>query len=149
MIAKLQEIIEPIIASFDDLILYDVEFNEHSKILRIFIDRTSGVDVELCARVSDQISQALDQADVIPNRYRLEVSSPGVERRLKRPLHFKMACGKTIRIVTEEQAMVGDLVSADDEGIRISSENGETHFPYALIRRASVVLRSMVKGGKL
>ncbi len=75
--------------------LYDVE--HAGSLLRILVDRPGGVDLDLLAQVTRELSSALDAADPLPGRYTLEVSSPGLERPLRRPEHFDAAIGATIR----------------------------------------------------
>lgn len=80
--------------------LVDVEFKKEgsSWFLRVFIDKPEGVDIDDCSRVSEQLSDALDIADPIPDAYFLEVSSPGAERPLKRAADFEKAVGKLVHI---------------------------------------------------
>lgn len=99
---KAQQICEPLIAA-EGLELLDLEFvREHGGwILRLFIDKPGGtVGVEECALASHAVDKALDVEDVIPHEYQLEVSSPGLNRPLKKPAHFELVKGKQVRIKT-------------------------------------------------
>ena len=80
--------------------LWDVEYlKEGSKyILRITIDKDSGVDINDCEAVHRAIDPILDEADPIPVQYYLEVSSPGVERELRLPFHFEVCMGNKIDV---------------------------------------------------
>lgn len=99
---KAQQICEPLIAA-EGLELLDLEFvREHGGwILRLFIDKPGGtVGVEECALASHAVDKALDVEDVIPHEYQLEVSSPGLNRPLKKPAHFEQVQGQQVRIKT-------------------------------------------------
>ena len=80
--------------------LYDVEFTKEGKdyFLRIFIDKETGIDLNDCERVNDAISDMLDKADYIKEQYFLEVSSPGIERVLRKDKHLKQSIGTDVEI---------------------------------------------------
>jgi ribosome maturation factor RimP len=99
---KAQELCEPLIAA-EGLELLDLEFiREHGGwILRLFIDKPGGtVGVEECALASHAVDKVLDIEDFIPHEYSLEVSSPGLNRPLKKAAHFESVRGKQVRIKT-------------------------------------------------
>ena len=80
--------------------LYDVEYAKEGKnyFLRIFIDSPNGIDLNDCEKVSNEINEILDEADYIKEQYFLEVSSPGIERILKKDKHLKQKIGKEVEI---------------------------------------------------
>ncbi|QQE80841.1 ribosome maturation factor RimP [Alicyclobacillus sp. SO9] len=82
----------------EGLELVDVEYKKEGPnwYLRVFIDKDEGIDIDDCTRVSEQLSDLLDEADPIQNAYFLEVSSPGAERPLKKPADFERAVGKKV-----------------------------------------------------
>lgn len=84
----------------EGLELVDVEYKKEGSnwFLRIFIDKQGGVDIDDCGRVSEQLSDLLDEVDPIPNSYFLEVSSPGAERPLKKPVDFERAVGQRVHV---------------------------------------------------
>ena len=138
----LDRISEEIRGILDDmgLRLYDLHYNDVSKMLRVFIDRAEGaVTVEDCRKVSTMISERFRSVDFIPYSFTLEVSSPGVERPLKRPEHFLWAVGKMIEIERDGIKMRGYLRKTDEQGIVIASEQGELSIPYKEIDKAKVV----------
>ena len=107
--------------------LYDVE--QHQSSLRVLVDRDGGVDIDTLAELSRAVSRALDEADPVAGKYTLEVSSPGLERPLRRPDHFAGAVGgqvtvKTVPGTEGERRVTGTLVAADDEGITVRPEAG-------------------------
>lgn len=100
--ARAQKVCEPLIAA-EGLELLDVEFvREHGEwVLRLFIDNPKGgVGVEECSTASHAVDTALDVEDFIPQAYSLEVSSPGVNRPLKKVEHYRKAVGQKVRIKT-------------------------------------------------
>lgn len=80
--------------------LYDVEYVKEGKnyFLRIFIDNDKGINIEDCEKVNDGISDLLDEADYIKEQYFLEVSSPGIERVLKKDKHLDKNIGEEVNI---------------------------------------------------
>ncbi|MBQ4064909.1 MAG: ribosome maturation factor RimP [Clostridia bacterium] len=80
--------------------LWDVEYVKEGarRILRITIDREEGVDIERCEAVHRAIDPLLDEADPIPDAYYLEVSSPGVEREIRRPFHYEVMKGLAVDV---------------------------------------------------
>ncbi len=108
--------------------LVDVELE--GGILRITIDQEGGLPVGALTSVTRQISRLLDEDDPIPGRYTLEVSSPGLERKLRTPAHFQRAVGETITLRTSTRAedgprrFQGTLAAADDEGITVEPGGG-------------------------
>lgn len=80
--------------------LYDVEYAKEGKnyFLRIFIDKQEGIDLNDCEKVNDVINDLLDEADFIKEQYFLEVSSPGIERVLKKDKHLEQNIGKEVQI---------------------------------------------------
>ncbi|HXN07779.1 MAG TPA: ribosome maturation factor RimP [Nitrospiria bacterium] len=103
--------------------LYDLEFHSGGSrgVLRVFIDKPGGVLLEDCERASRNIAPVLEVHDFIENAYQLEVSSPGLDRALKKRDDFIKVIGKTVRISTKEpingrNLFVGSLLSITDEG---------------------------------
>lgn len=100
--AKAMAVCEPLVAA-EGLELLELEFvREHGGwVLRLFIDKPGGVvGVDECALASHAVDKALDVEDVIPHEYSLEVSSPGLDRPLKKSTHFAAVKGKQVRIKT-------------------------------------------------
>ena len=80
--------------------LYDVEYSKEGKnyFLRIFIDKPEGIDLQDCEKVNNEINDLLDEADYIKEQYFLEVSSPGIERVLKKEKHLQQNMGKEVNV---------------------------------------------------
>ena len=105
--------------------------------LRLYIDHPDGVGLDLCERVTLQVRDLL--AD-----YALEVSSPGLDRPLTKPEHFRRFIGHEVRIRTAEPVggrknFTGRLVAADAEAISIESEGGDAEIPFDLVSRSNLV----------
>lgn len=101
--AKIEENVERLIESkIQELgyVLYDVEYVKEGKdfYLRVYIDKDSGISLEDCELVSNSINEMLDSADYIKEQYFLEVSSPGIERVLKKDKHLKNNIGVKVQI---------------------------------------------------
>ena len=113
--------------------------------VRIIVDRPGGILLEECALVSRQLSPLLDDADLIPHRYTLEVSSPGLNRPLVTPRDFRRRIGEVIRVrslkvdggETESQ---GKLLDCREEQILIETETGIQTVPLSAVKKARVVI---------
>lgn len=114
--------------------LWDVRFLKEgaSHYLRIFIDKPDGVSINDCTDVSHAVDPLIDEADPIDCSYYLEVCSPGTERELVRPEHFKYGIGKIVTVklfkaIDGKKEFTGELKCADN-GITINTEKGEITF---------------------
>jgi len=142
---QLIELIEPAVTAMG-YELSDLEFAAGSGhgVLRLFIDRDEGIDLDDCEKVSRQVSGLLDVEDPIAANYNLEVSSPGLDRKLVKPEHFDRFTGCTVRIrlrrlVGGRRRFRGELLGRDEDRIRVLSD-GEIHeMPLAEIDVARLV----------
>lgn len=96
---KVTKLLEPVIQNIG-YELYDVEYAKEGKnyFLRIFIDNEKGIDLNDCEKVNNSITDILDEANYIKEQYFLEVSSPGIERTLKKDKHLKQNIGKIVNV---------------------------------------------------
>ncbi|MGI8775511.1 MAG: ribosome maturation factor RimP [Actinomycetota bacterium] len=129
--------------------LWDVEMGGQPgrATVRILIDgEKEGIDLDTVAEVAEELSRALDLRDPIQGRYTLEVSSPGLERNLKSPEHFKSSVGKHVVVKTKEK-IVGDshrvegvVSEALDDEVQLQAEAGHNVvIPYEAIKTARTV----------
>ena len=141
------------VAADRGLEIFDVQFRREAPgmVLRVQIDRpgpsatsADSVSVDDCAYVSRELSAILDVEDVVPAAYTLEVSSPGLDRPLRRPDDFRRFAGRQAKIVMRERIdgqgyFKGKLGGFDGADVLIESENGKTHrVPFDLITRANL-----------
>ena len=111
--------------------LYDVEYVKEGPnyYLRIYIDNEKGIDLNDCEKVSNEINDLLDILDCIKEQYFLEISSPGIERILRKDKHLKQNIGKQVEIKLfkkDEKGnknYIGELIDFDSEKITIDSNN--------------------------
>lgn len=132
----------PLAASFGAELI-DVEFVREagSWYLRLFIDREPPVDHDLCEQVSNAVSDALDRADPIEQSYFLEVSSPGVERPLKRESDFVRFAGREISVRlyaprAGQKEFSGVLRGLTDGAIVLTQKGEEIRFPLPTVAKA-------------
>jgi ribosome maturation factor RimP len=129
------EIAEPIAEELG-LILWDVVFEKEGAnyYLKIFIDKEDGIGIEDCVNMSHALDKPLDDADPVDRQYNLQVSSPGIERKLTRPFHFDYAMGENvilrlIRPFEGQREFKGQLIDYTDDGsvtIAFDEENSMT-----------------------
>ena len=135
-VAAVVDAVEPVVRGLG-LELYDVEVagSGRAKVVRILVDRDGGVDLDTVGRAAERISPVLDgdrMARVLPGPYSLEVSSPWLERQLRRPDHFRRAVGSTVSVKTSGRRVRGVLTSADDDAfVIVRDDTTEERIPYA------------------
>src|SRR2546421_6946118 len=105
--------------------------------LRLFIDHPKGVDLALCERVTRQLGELLEN-------YSLEVSSPGPERPLVKPDHFRRFVGRRVRVRTRSEhdgrhSVTGELVGVSDAEVTVAADEGLVSIPYGDINRSNLV----------
>jgi ribosome maturation factor RimP len=128
-IDDVRALVEPMLEQ-RDLVLYDIEFDKGR--LRVSVDGADGLPVDALTDLTRELSRALDDEDPVPGRYTLEVSSPGLERPLRRPEHFGRAVGDEVTVKTVpgtdgDRRARGTLVEADDDGVVIAlADSGES-----------------------
>lgn len=129
---RVEKLVEPIIEKIG-YELYDVEYAKEGKnyFLRIFIDNEKGIDLNDCEKVNNAITDILDDENYIKEQYFLEVSSPGVERILRKDKHLKQNIGQQINIKlfkkdeNEKKEYTGKLKEFNEQHIKIKQEEKE------------------------
>ena len=119
--------------------LYDIEtVSERGKtIYRIIITDENGVDLDKCAKISNLVSPLLDVNPPISGEYNLEVSSPGIERKLKKLSHFENSIGEKVRITTiDGEVIEGELTGVKDKQIVLKSAEGQRTVDFDTITSA-------------
>src|SRR4051812_25473989 len=107
------------------------------RVVRLFIDHPNGVTLELCERVTKQLPD-------VREKYALEVSSPGTQRPLTKPEHFRRYVGRRARVRTRGDhdglhSFSGELLSATDDGVTVAADTGVVSIPYADIHRSNLL----------
>jgi len=122
----------------------EVRLGTRDSLLRVFIDKPEGIGVEDCEAVSRQISALLDVEDPLPGNYVLEVSSPGLDRRLTKVEHFKRFMGNDVRVklrfpLDGRKNFRGALRAADEENIEVEVDGKSHCLAIATIESARLV----------
>jgi len=139
---NLQEVIKQIVEE-NGCQLYDIEIVEENgaKIYRIYITKPGGVTLNDCTKINNLISPLLDLEDPIEGRYFLEVSSPGLERKLTKPQHFEMSVGEQVKITkTDGEKIKGQLTHFAEGEVTISTKKGEQKVKLEDIRKAKTYI---------
>ncbi|MXW60971.1 MAG: ribosome maturation factor RimP [Acidimicrobiaceae bacterium] len=141
IVDRVRELVTPIIEA-ESVDLYDVEHN--GGVLRVLVDTDGGIGIDDIKRISRAVSRRLDEADPMPGRYTLEVSSPGLERSLRTPDHFRCAVGENIKVKTMPtldgaRRLNGTLLSADDGGFDLQTDEGQCRLRYEEVSKARTV----------
>ncbi len=154
-VSRATSLIEPICDDFG-CELVDVDYN--NGVLKVIIDEPGGLNSQTLVDVTKAVSRMVDAEDPISGRFTLEITSPGVERPLKKPLHFERSIGETILLKTLPDVLVngerraeGELIGADEYGITMSIDGEDHRVTYGQIRSARTVFAwgpTPKKGGK-
>ena len=112
--------------------------------IRVFIDKPEGIGLEDCEKVSLAVSAILDVEDPVPGNYNLEVSSPGLDRKLTKVEHFQRFEGETVKVqmrfpIEGRRRFRGTLVSSDDENIVVEVDGESLSLPLKTIDTARLV----------
>lgn len=149
----LRKKIEPWIKE-EDLELVDLEFFERgpASVLRIYVDKAGGITVDQCANLSRKIGDFLDIENLIPHRYMLEVSSPGLDRPLTKGVDFKRKIGEKVKVFLKEKMggkmeLVGKIKNIEEEDLFLliespqsgSSEEQEEIIPLSKVAWAKIM----------
>ncbi len=129
---ELAELLEPALGRLG-YELADLEVRSGGKggLVRVFIDKPDGIDLDDCEKVSLAVSALLDVEDPVPGKYTLEVSSPGLDRKLTKVAHFQRFVGEEVKVqmrlpIEGRRRFRGKLMSLDDENIVVEVD-GEPH----------------------
>jgi len=142
---NIQEIVEPVVESLG-YELVGIEFLRQGKhgLLRVYIDTENGVTVDDCGKVSHQLSGVLDVEDVIKGQYRLEVSSPGLDRPLFKLAHFERFAGHKARLtlatpIEGQRKFKGVLQGVEDGKVIVNVGENELVLSISAIDKANLI----------
>jgi ribosome maturation factor RimP len=135
---RIEGVITPVVRQHG-LMLVDVEWRgDHRRgILRVFVDKAGGVGIDECGRLSREIGDLLDAEGVIDHAYDLEVSSPGLDRQLRKDREFQWALGKPVRCwLAGGEEHVGTLKEVAPERLVLDREGERVELPREVITKA-------------
>lgn len=146
IVEYVNQLCEPVIAG-QGMELVDTEYVKEGAhwYLRLYIDKEGGVDLDDCTEISHRVSEVLDKTDVILTAYMLEVSSPGLERPLKKDADYEKFKGKLIAVHTKKgyqgfEDFTGYLEGLDNGEIVLEYEGSKVRIPKALVDKAHLAL---------
>ena len=135
------------LARGEGLEIVDIELKSESvrggRVLRLFLDKEGGPSIDELGRVSRGLSDLLDEhEDVVDGAFTLEVSSPGINRPLRRPEHFERFVGKKVRVRTRDmingrRSFLGELLEVSAEKIAVSQDGARWEIPFSLIEKSN------------
>jgi ribosome maturation factor RimP len=144
-IRRVWELAAPL-AQGERMEIVDIEFRPEGtrggRVLRLYMDKEGGPSVDDLSRVSRRLSDLLDSEDAIAGAYTLEVSSPGINRPLKRPEHFARFVGKRIRVRTRDmiegrRSFVGILDQVLGDSVILTQEGKQYQIPFSMIDKSN------------
>ncbi|MBR5151435.1 MAG: ribosome maturation factor RimP [Elusimicrobiaceae bacterium] len=129
----------------EDVELVDlvIQHQGHKAVLQFFVDKKGGVTLDDCGELTDKIDAILEMENLMDGTYVLEVSSPGVQRVLKRPEHFKRFVQERVKIVLKvplegRGSFTGVIASADDNSFVLDDGTNQFRFEYNHIKKANL-----------
>ena len=144
---RIREIAERV-ATSEGLELVEVEFNDRGPqaVLRIFMDKPTGISLGDCQTVSEQVGAILDVEDLIAHRYTLEVSSPGLDRKLVKPADYQRFAGRQVKLLLKvpregRRRFRGQILGIEDGTVQMQTADGQMiSLDYNEIERANLVV---------
>ena len=139
------EMFEPTVTGMGyELVEVELVGSGGNRTVRLYIDSESGVTVDDCAAVSEVISDLLDEEDPIPEAYNLEVSSPGVDRPLRRREDYDRFSGETVKVktygpVSGQRSFTGTLLGVEGEEVVLDTPEGRFRIPLEQVAKAHLV----------
>lgn len=144
VVGRVWQIAEPLVTEYG-MEIVDIDYRREARgnVLRFYLDREAGgVTLDELAAMSRRLGDVVEVHDVVPGRYLLEVSSPGINRRLRQPNHFRRFLGKRVRVRTVERcagrrSFVGPLRTVQDDGVVIAAGDGDLFIRFDNIAQAN------------
>ncbi|HSE85966.1 MAG TPA: ribosome maturation factor RimP [Candidatus Binatia bacterium] len=144
-VARVWQLASPLVES-EGMEIVDIDFRHEGsrggRVLRLYLDKEGGPNVDDLSRVSRQLSELLDAQDTIDGAYTLEVSSPGINRPLKKPAHFARFVGKRIRVRTRDlidgrRSFLGILGQVVEDSVILTQEGKRYQIPFSMIEKSN------------
>jgi ribosome maturation factor RimP len=144
IVDRVRSMAEPILSD-EGMELVDVEYRRESKgwVLRLYMDKAGGVNIDDCTRISQEVGRSLDVEDFIPTPYTLEISSPGLTRSLKKEEDFMKYRNHRIKVRTfnpieNRRNFKGKLLDVHDSRIAIEMNGGIFQIPLSDVAKANL-----------
>jgi ribosome maturation factor RimP len=143
--ARVWQLATPLVEG-EGMEIVDIDFRHEGsrggRVLRLYLDKEGGPNVDDLSRVSRQLSELLDTQDTIDGTYTLEVSSPGINRPLKKPAHFARFIGKRIRVRTLDlidgrRSFLGILGQVVEDSVILTQEGKRYQIPFSMIEKSN------------
>jgi ribosome maturation factor RimP len=143
---KLHSLVAPVLQRFGvDFVALELKGSKNHPLVRVIIDQDGGVKLQTCEAISRALSDELDMADVIVGRYRLEVSSPGVDRPLKTMRDFQRNLGRQVslryQLGDQTESLEGFIQAVSEAEVAIASGHHTISIPLAAIALAKLKLK--------
>jgi len=144
VVGRVWQIAEPLVTEYG-MEIVDIDYRREGRgnVLRFYLDRQGGgVTIDELTAMSRRLGDLVEVHDVVPGRYVLEVSSPGINRRLRQPAHFRRYIGKRVRVRTIERSagrreFAGSLSAVEDGGVVITAGDGDLFISFDNIAQAN------------
>ncbi len=142
---QLRELVIPVFQGTNfELVDLEVRGKPGSQVVRIYADRVGGITLDECERLSRAIADELDMADPLPGKYRLEVSSPGMDRPLVTPADFSRNWQREVRVTYVDQGNVrefrGVISRVTQEAVKITGPVETREIPFTAIKKGKLSL---------
>jgi len=144
-VQKLNELLQPLVEDLGyEFVGLEYNSNPKNSLLRIYIDCEDGVGIDDCETVSREVAALLDVNDPIKSHYSLEISSPGLDRPLFTPAHYRKFAGHKVQInlfapQDGRRKFSGPILGADEDSVRVEQDGSEVKLEFANIAKAKLV----------
>ena len=144
-VQKLNELVKPLVEDLGyEFVGLEYNSNPKNSVLRIYIDHENGVGIDDCENVSREVAALLDVNDPIKGHYNLEISSPGLDRPLFTPAHYRQFTGNVVQInlfapQDGRRRFSGPILGADENGVRMEQDGSEVTLDFGNIAKAKLV----------
>lgn len=146
LVRRLTELAVPVVEDFG-CELVELQFRREAPgwVLRLIIDNANGIGIDDCARISREIAHLLEVEDPIEHAYSLEISSPGLDRPLKRERDFVRCKGKKAKVVVREpidgqNQCIGLIEDVTQESVTLRTDHGTIEIPFTRMKKARLVI---------
>jgi ribosome maturation factor RimP len=144
--AAIHDLVTPLASELDaELLDVEVKGQQGRRVVRLIVDADGGLDIDVIAKLSRRAGDALDEQDVVPGSYTLEVTSPGADRPLRQPRDFARNTGRDVRVLRKEdlegpRELTGTVVAATADGVTLQLDGDEVTVPLDEVDHGKVVL---------